>query len=420
METNKFAAELTAMGEKAKEASYKLSAMSTEDKNRFLTAMAENIEANAELIKSENKKDLIAGEKNGLSSAMLDRLKLDDERIAGMAQGIREVIQLDDPVGEKLSSIKRDNGLEINKVSVPIGVIGIIYESRPNVTVDSAVLCLKAGNAVFLRGGSEAINSNLILSKCLSDAGERSGMPKGAFQLLPWTDREAVSFMLKMDKYIDLIIPRGGEGLIRAVTNQSTIPVIKHYKGVCHLFVDESADIAMASEIAKNAKCQRPGVCNAIETLLVHKDLAETAIAELANSLIDEGVEIRGDENICKIVSTAKPATEDDWEEEYLNLTIAMKVVENAQGAVNHINKYGSGHSDSIVSTDAKSVQLFLNQVDSSTVYHNASTRFTDGSVFGMGAEIGISTDKLHARGPMGLKELTSYKYIVLGDGQIR
>ncbi len=408
------------MGEKAKEASYKLSAMSTEDKNRFLTAMAENIEANAELIKSENKKDLIAGEKNGLSSAMLDRLKLDDERIEGMAQGIREVIQLDDPVGEKLSSIKRDNGLEINKVSVPIGVIGIIYESRPNVTVDSAVLCLKAGNAVFLRGGSEAINSNLILSKCLSDAGERSGMPKGAFQLLPWTDREAVSFMLKMDKYIDLIIPRGGEGLIRAVTNQSTIPVIKHYKGVCHLFVDESADIAMASEIAKNAKCQRPGVCNAIETLLVHKDLAETAIAELANSLIDEGVEIRGDENICKIVSTAKPATEDDWEEEYLNLTIAMKVVENAQGAVNHINKYGSGHSDSIVSTDAKSVQLFLNQVDSSTVYHNASTRFTDGSVFGMGAEIGISTDKLHARGPMGLKELTSYKYIVLGDGQIR
>ncbi len=420
MEMNKFAAELTAMGEKAKEASYKLSAMSTEEKNRFLTAMAENIEANSELIKSENMKDLVAGEKNGLSPAMLDRLKLDDERIAGMAQGIREVIKLGDPVGEKLSSLKRDNGLEINKVSVPIGVIGIIYESRPNVTVDSAVLCLKAGNAVFLRGGSEAINSNLILSKCLSDAGESSGMPKGAFQLLPWTDREAVSFMLKMDKYIDLIIPRGGEGLIRAVTNQSTIPVIKHYKGVCHLFVDESADIAMASEIAKNAKCQRPGVCNAIETLLVHKDLAETAIAELANSLIAEGVEIRGDENICKIISVAKLATEDDWEEEYLNLTIAMKTVENAQGAVNHINKYGSGHSDSIVSSNAKSVELFLNQVDSSTVYHNASTRFTDGSVFGMGAEIGISTDKLHARGPMGLKELTSYKYIVLGDGQIR
>ncbi len=411
---------LLEMGEKAKIASYKLMAMNTDTKNDFLLEMAKVIEDSMDEIILENKKDLANGVANGLSEAMLDRLTLDKERIQAIADSVRDVIALEDPVAKNISTNIRPNGLQINKVSVPIGVIGIIYESRPNVTVDAAVLCLKAGNPVILRGGSEAINSNLILAKCLKRAGRNKGMPIGSVQLIPWSDRNAVSFMLKMDKYIDLIIPRGGEGLIRTVIEQSTIPVIKHYKGVCHLYVDSEADLNMAVEIAKNAKCQRPGVCNAIETLIIHKDIAKSAAPIIGETLAEEGVLLKGDSEFCKLFSDAIQTDENDWSEEYLNLTISIKIVDSIEEAIAHINQYGSGHSDAIVTNNAKRAELFLTTVDSSTVYHNASTRFTDGAEFGMGAEIGISTDKLHARGPMGLPELTTYKYVVNGTGQIR
>ena len=411
---------LNQMGEKALTASRALALLSPEAKNKCLLQMADAVIDSAKEIKEENRKDLKAGKAKGLSNAMLDRLELTDARIEGMAEGLRTVAALDDPVGKKLSSIVRPNGIKIDKISVPLGVIGIIFESRPNVTVDAAGLCLKAGNAVILRGGSEAIHSNLALAHCLNRAGILAGLPDGAVQLVPVTDRRAVGVMVKMDQYIDLVIPRGGEGLIRAVVEQATIPVIKHYKGVCHLYIDAEADIDMALQLAENAKCQRPGVCNAIETLLIDEKIADKFIPGFVKVMKDNNVELRGDEAFCKKVSSAKPATEDDYYTEYIDLILSVRIVPDVDAAIKHINHYGSHHSDAIVTENSENADKFIRSVDSSTVYHNASTRFTDGFEFGMGAEIGISTDKLHARGPMGLVELTSYKYIVHGSGQIR
>lgn len=413
----KIAATLEKMGEKAKLASQNLAKMPSNEKDHCLLAMADSIEKEREYLQFENKKDLKKGMENGLSAAMLDRLELTDERITAMAEGLRQVTTLEDPVGKKLSSIVRPNGLIIEKVSVPIGVIGIIYESRPNVTVDAAGLCLKAGNAVILRGGSEAFHSNQALAHCLNHSGI---IPEGAVQLIPWTNREAVTKMLKMDNYIDLIIPRGGEGLIRAVVEQSTIPVIKHYKGVCNIFVDDKCDEKMAMKIVENAKCQRPGVCNAVENLLIHKDIAANFAPAIAELLMAKGVELRGDKAFRKLVSAAKSASEQDWYEEFLDLILAVKIVDDLDDAISFINRYGSKHSDCIITDNKNHAERFMLEVDSSTVYVNASTRFTDGGEFGMGAEIGISTDKLHARGPMALPELCSYKYLVFGDGQTR
>lgn len=412
--------ELVAMCEKARLAAYGLSNMKSEDKNAALLAMAASMEKESKTILEANVKDLKNAEKNGLSKLMLDRLALDDKRIKSMTDGLRNVVSLEDPVGKILSSTIRPNGLRIEKVSVPIGVIAIVYEARPNVTVDSAGLCIKAGNAVILRGGSESINSNLALVHCLHRAGMSEGMPDGAVQLIPWTTREAINLMLKMDNYIDLVIPRGGEGLIRTVVEQSTIPVIKHYKGICHVYVDENCDTDMALKIMVNAKCQRPGVCNAAETLLINEKIAADFAPKIAGLLLEQNVELRGDSKFCKLVPEAKPATEEDWSTEYLDLILSVKVVHNLNAAIEHINYYGSKHSDAIVTNDTAAAERFLKEVDSAVVYVNASTRFTDGGEFGMGAEIGISTDKFHARGPMGLQELTSYKYLIYGNGQLR
>lgn len=409
---------LERMGSEAKAAARKLATATTAGKNSWLNAMADAIDANTALILAENSRDMEAGKANGLSAAMLDRLRLDEKRIKGISDGLRHVVTLPDPVGRRLDDIKRPNGLDIEKVSVPIGVIAIIYESRPNVTVDATGLCLKAGNAVILRGGSEALHSNLALAKLISDAGVKAGMPAGTIQMIPWTGHEAVSLMLKMNQYIDLVIPRGGERLIRAVVEQATMPVIKHYKGVCHTFVDESCDFDRACDIIENAKVQRPSACNAIETLLIHRNALAKFAPMIAKRL--SNVELHADETFRALVPSALPATEDDWTREYLDLKLAVRTVNSLEEAIAHINKYGSGHSDCILTDNPEHAEQFLNEVDSATVYVNASTRFTDGGEFGFGAEIGISTDKLHARGPMGLVELTSYKYKVRGSGQIR
>lgn len=409
---------LEQMGSMAKAAARKLAVAAPEDKNRWLTAMADAVDADAELIMRANQTDMENAKAAGLSPAMLDRLRLDEKRIKGISDGLRHVVTLPDPVGRRLDSIRRPNGLDIEKVSVPIGVIAIIYEARPNVTVDATGLCLKAGNAVILRGGSEAIHSNLALAKSISDAGVKAGMPEGTIQMIPWTGHDAVSLMLKMNQYIDLVIPRGGERLIRAVVEQATMPVIKHYKGVCHIFVDADCDLDRACDIIENAKCQRPGVCNALETLLIHKDILNRFAPMLAKRLAN--VEFHADDAFRALVPQALPATEDDWYREYLDLKLAVRTVGSLDEAIAHINQYGSGHSDCILTTDDAHAEQFLNEVDSATVYANASTRFTDGGEFGFGAEIGISTQKLHARGPMGLKELTTTKYIIYGNGQIR
>jgi glutamate-5-semialdehyde dehydrogenase len=408
------------IGEDALSACRELAKLSTRKKNAILEAMAEELDAQRTLIQEENAKDLAAGKVAGLSSAMLDRLELTDARLDAMIKGLRDVAVLNDPVGNEISTWNRPNGLEIKKMRVPIGVIGIIFESRPNVTCDAAALCFKTSNAVILRGGKEAIHSNMAIAKAMQKGGEAKGMPANAIQLIPTTDREAVKVMCQMTDYLDLIIPRGGEGLIQAVTEMSHVPVIKHYKGVCHTYIDAEADLTMAWKIAENAKCQRPGVCNAMETLLVHKDIAADFLPKMGEILENRGVELRGDETVCTHIASAKPATEDDWYEEYLEMILAIRVVDDVDAAVAHINKYGSGHSDAIVTKDEKAEKTFLSEVDSSSVYVNASTRFTDGAEFGMGAEIGISTDKLHARGPMGLEELTTYKFVIEGKGQIR
>lgn len=405
---------------KAREASRGLACLNSGTKNKALLLMADRLDTEAGLLKEENRKDIEAAESKGLSRAMVDRLLLNDQRITSMASGLREVAALPDPVGEVTRMWKRPNNLQIGKVRVPIGVIGIIYESRPNVTADAASLCLKAGNAVVLRGGSEAMHSNSAISRILSQSADDAGIPDGAIQFIDVPDREAVMHLLKMDRYVDLIIPRGGEGLIRTVCENSTIPVIKHDKGICHTYVDRYADLDMAEKICINAKCQRPGVCNAMETLLVHEEIAGSFLPRLGHALVKAGVEIRGCPRTRVLIPGCKEATEQDWSTEYNDLILSVRVVDSLEQAIGHITQYGSQHSEAIVTKDYAIARRFLTEVDAAAVYVNASTRFTDGYEFGLGAEIGISTNRLHARGPMGLEELTTYKFIIYGDGQIR
>ncbi len=408
------------LAETAKEASREIAWLSTDEKNAALLSMAGLLERRREEIEEANRKDLAAGEKAGLSAALLDRLRITPERLRAMADGLRDVAALDDPVGRVIDERIRPNGLVITRVRDPIGVIGIIYESRPNVTVDAAGLCLKSGNAVILRGGKEAIHSNLVLAGILRRAMEDTALPVDALQIVSVTDREVVGELLKMDQFIDLIIPRGGESLIRAVVEGSTIPVIKHYQGICHIYVAASADFEMALDIVENAKTQRPGVCNAVETLLVDKRIVDTFLPKVEVRLSGKGVELRGCDVARAILPGIKAAVEADWKEEYLDLILSVKVADGVAAAVEHINTYGSRHSDAIITGEEKEAEYFVRRVDSAAVYVNASTRFTDGGEFGLGAEIGISTDKLHARGPMGLEELTTYKYVIRGEGQIR
>ena len=404
----------------ARQASLKLASIGTNVKNRALLSMAEGLLKDADAIKEANKKDIKAAEGKGLSKAMLDRLAVSDKILKAMADGIKEVAQLPDPVGEITRMWKRPNGLLVGRMRIPLGVIGIIYEARPNVTADAAALCLKSGNAVILRGGSEAINSNLAIAKVLQEACKKEGIPETAIQVVPAIERDIMLEMLKLEEYIDLIIPRGGEGLIRFVAENSRIPVIKHYKGVCHIFVDESADLDMAENVCLNAKVQRPGVCNAMETLLVHKNIAKEFLPRMGKKYQDANVELRGCAETRKILSYAKSATEEDWYAEYLDLILSVRVVKDMDEAIKHIAKYGSLHTESIITKDYNNSQRFLREVNSSTVLVNASTRFSDGFELGLGAEIGISTTKIHAFGPMGLEELTTQKFIIYGDGQIR
>jgi glutamate-5-semialdehyde dehydrogenase len=404
----------------AKKAARFLGFESTTRKNNVLLRMAEALLEQKEFIQTENRKDLKAGEEKGLAAAMLDRLALTDNVIDSMIAGLHEVVALPDPVGEVDEMIRRPNGLMVGRMRIPLGVIGMIYESRPNVTVDAAALCLKAGNAVILRGGSEAIHSNLALAKVLKDALASEKINPAAVQVVPIADREAVNVLLSLEEQVDLIIPRGGEGLIRFVAQNSRIPVLKHYKGVCHVFVDRSADFGMAAGIVMNGKTQRPGVCNALETLLIHKDIAADFLPLIGNELKNAGVELRGCVVTKEVLTEVKDATEEDWYAEFLDLILAVKVVDDIDAAMEHIATYGSQHTEVIVTADYSNAQRFIKEVDASAVMVNASTRFSDGGQFGLGAEIGISTTKLHAYGPMGLKELTARKFIVYGDGQIR
>ena len=412
--------EILTIGSNAKIASRKLAKLSSKKKNIILEQMAQSIDNSREEIKFENTKDLTAGREAGLSSALIDRLELNDARIDSMIQGLQDVAVLNDPIGCEIAAWDRPNGLHIQKIRAPIGVIGIIFESRPNVTCDAAALCFKTSNAVILRGGKEAIHSNLAIAKALQEGGATKGLPPHAIQLVPTTDREAVREMCRMTKYLDLIIPRGGEGLIDAVTEMALVPVIKHYKGICHTYVDKEADLEMAWSISENAKCQRPGVCNAMETLLVHESIAMDFLPKMGEIFSNRNVEVRGDDKVCKIIPNISTANEDDWFTEYLEMIISIRIVKDVEEAIDHINYYGSGHSDAIITHNKDAEKIFLAEIDSSSVYVNASTRFTDGAEFGMGAEIGISTDKLHARGPMGLEELTTYKFVIEGKGQIK
>ena len=411
---------LISMGQKAKEASYELGVASPGQKNDALTFMAEElIKAKEEIIKA-NEIDRQNAIKKGITDALLDRLSLDDSRIEAMAQGLLDIVKLQDPVGEVTNMWQMPNGLQIGQKRVPIGVLGIIYESRPNVTSDAAGLCLKSGNAVILRGASDAINSNKAVAKALVAGIKRSGLPEYCVQLLEDTSRETATEMMRLNDYIDVLIPRGGAGLIKSVVQNATVPVIETGTGNCHIFVDETADLEMAKAIVLNAKVQRPGVCNAAEKLLVHEAVANEFLPTIVKALRENGVEVRGCEKAQAIVNDIKVIEEPEWHQEYLDLIIAVKVVKDVDEAIKHINKYISGHSESIVTESYKNSQKFLQRVDAAAVYVNASTRFTDGGEFGFGGEIGISTQKLHARGPMGLKELTTSKYIIFGDGQIR
>ncbi|ABW65900.1 glutamate-5-semialdehyde dehydrogenase [Desulfosudis oleivorans] len=404
----------------AKKAALAMATCPTDKKNQALLALADRLHKDAALIQAENKKDLEAAKATGLSSAMIDRLTVSDAVIASMADGLREVAALPDPVGAKSATWRRPNGLEVARMRIPLGVIGIIYESRPNVTVDAAGLCLKAGNTVILRGGSEALHSNRALAATISASLAESGLPETAVQVVPVADREAVTHLLAQEEYIDLIIPRGGEGLIRFVVQHSSIPVLKHYKGVCHVYVDQDADMEMARAICFNAKVQRPGVCNAMETLLVHRDAAQRFLPDMARQFADAGVALRGCAATRALLPGIETAEEADWYAEYLDLILAVKVVDSMDAAISHIATYGSSHTEVIVTNSYDRAMRFLAAVDSSVVLVNASTRFNDGGQLGLGAEIGISTSKLHAFGPMGLEELTTTKFIVLGNGQIR
>ena len=411
---------LISMGQKAKEASYELGIASAGQKNEALTFMAEElVKAKKEIIEA-NEIDRQNAIKKGITEALLDRLSLDDSRIEAMAQGLLDIVKLQDPVGEVTNMWQMPNGLQIGQKRVPIGVLGIIYESRPNVTSDAAGLCLKAGNAVILRGASDAINSNKAVAKALVKGIKRSGLPEDCVQLLEDTSRETATEMMRLNDYIDVLIPRGGAGLIKSVVQNATVPVIETGTGNCHIYVDETADFEMAKAIVLNAKVQRPGVCNAAEKLLVHETVANEFLPMIVKALRENGVEVRGCEKAQAIVNDIKVIEELEWHQEYLDLIIAVKVVKDVDEAIKHINKYNTGHSESIVTESYKNSQKFLQRVDAAAVYVNASTRFTDGGEFGFGGEIGISTQKLHARGPMGLKELTTSKYIIFGDGQIR
>ena len=422
--------QMTQLAQQAKAASRDLSRLTTADKNTCLLAMADALEKHATAIKAANALDMEVGTQMGLSTAMLDRLKLDDKRITAMAKGLREVAALPDPVGRVLDERVRPNGLKLRKISTPIGVVVIIYESRPNVTADAASLCFKSGNATILRGGKEALNSNLAIARIMIEAGKRTlaAFPDHAIQVVPTTDRDAIKELLSLTQYVDLCMPRGGEGLIRAVAECSKVPVIKHYKGVCHVYVDGEADLKMAEDIALNAKVQRPAVCNAMETLLVDRKVAGAFLPAIAQRLGEKKVQLRADAEAEAILksegrspnSEIRRATEQDWFTEYNDYILNVRVVDGVRQAIDHINHYGSAHSDSIVTRNEDRAMQFLGEVDSAAVYWNASTRFTDGGEFGMGAEIGISTDKIGARGPMGLEELTSYKWIGIGSGQVR
>ncbi len=411
---------ILSMARGAKEAARMLATCGTDKKNDALERIAQKLLDKKEAIKEENKKDLAYAEEQGISAAMIDRLTIKDSTIESMVSGLREVVQLPDPVGAVTKTWLRPNGLQVGKMRIPLGVIGIIYESRPNVTVDAASLCLKSGNAVILRGGSEALHSNLILSSIIQEALGEAGLPEAAAQVVPVRDRSAVNALLEQEEFIDLIIPRGGEGLIRFVVEHSRIPVLKHYKGVCHVYVDNGADLDMAESICFNAKVQRPGVCNAMETLLVHSEIAETFLPRMADSFKKAGVKLKGCPSTCRILPEIQQAEESDWPAEYLDLVLAIRVVQDMDEAMKHIARYGSDHTESIVTSDYARANRFIREVDSSVVLVNASTRFNDGGQLGLGAEIGISTSKLHAFGPMGLEELTGTKFIVFGNGQIR
>ncbi len=412
--------EITAIARAAREASYALAGVSSDTKNDVLLDMAEALRDNSAQILSANRKDVKKAKSARVSAALVDRLALNEKRIEGMSAALQDIARLEDPVGEVLRAWRVPSGLWIHKVRVPIGVIAIIYEARPNVTADCAGLCFKSGNSVILRGGSDALNSNMAIYDCLRKVAAGYHLPDGVISLVTTTDRQAVDFLLTLKDEIALVMPRGGEGLINHVVEKSRIPVIKHYQGICHVYVDEWADLNMAEEVCFNAKVQRPGVCNAMECMLVHKDTAARFLPSMLKRFKHAGVQIRGCETTRRIFRDARPASEKDYHTEYLDLILSVKVVDDLPAAVNHINRYGSHHSDSIVTENYDNALHFLRQVDSACVYVNASTRFTDGGQFGMGAEIGISTDKIHARGPMALEELTTYKYMVFGNGQIR
>ena len=408
------------MGQGAKKAARAVANAPTPAKNQALLQAAARLRQDTGILLAANLQDLEAGRKNGLSAALLDRLTLTEARIDAMAKGLELIVDLPDPVGETIAMWRRPNGLEIGQVRVPLGVVGVIYESRPNVTADAAGLCLKAGNAVILKGGSEAFRTNAAIVDVLTAAAVAAGLPEAVIQFVRSTDRQAVALLLKQDRYVDVIIPRGGEELIRAVTERSAIPVIQHFSGICHTYVDARADLDKAARICFNAKVQRPWVCNAMENLLVHEDVAAQFLPAFIADLEKAGVEVRGCERTCLLAPHIKAATDEDWRTEYLDLVLAIKIVGSLDEALEFINTNGSGLADAIVSEDYSQVRRFLREVDSATVYANASTRFTDGYEFGFGAEVGISTNRLHARGPMGLRELTTYKYVIYGSGQVR
>jgi glutamate-5-semialdehyde dehydrogenase len=413
-------ATIQSMAKAARTASHAIARCRSDKKNEALLKLADIIGESASAIQAENKKDLERAGKLGISDAMIDRLMITDSTVESMAKGLREVVRLEDPVGAMSNTRLRPNGLQVARMSIPLGVIGIIYESRPNVTIDAAGLCLKAGNAVILRGGSEALHSNQALAGLIGLALRETDLPPDIVQVVPMRDRSAVTTLLKQEEYIDLIIPRGGEGLIRFVVSNSSIPVLKHYKGVCHVYVDQGADLKMAEEICFNAKVQRPGVCNAMETLLVHRSVANTFLTAMKDRFGEAGVEIHGCPDTRCIITEANLATKDDWLAEYLDLVLAVKVVDNIDQAIEHIALYSSNHTEAIVTSDYERARRFIRDVDSSVVLVNASTRFNDGGQLGLGAEIGISTSKLHAFGPMGVEELTTKKFVVFGEGQIR
>ena len=417
---DEWAEEAGAIGRRARAAGRALSAAGSSAKNAALKAMAEGLRAAADRILKENAADLAAGREARLSAALLDRLTLTANRIEKMARSLEEILELPDPVGETIDGHLRPSGLDVRRVRVPLGVLLVIYESRPNVTSDVAGLALKSSNAVILRGGKEALRSNLAIHKVLAKAAAGQGLPADAVQMIENPDRDFLGALLRQERFIDVVIPRGGEALIRAVARQSTIPVIKHYKGVCHVYVDELGDLDMAEAVCFNAKVQRPATCNAMETMLVHKNVAARFLPRICRRLAEAGVELRGDEQTRRFWPDAKPATEEDWYAEYLDLILAIRVVDDIQEAIDHIAQYGSNHTDAIISEDIRRVQQFVRDVDSSSVMVNTSTRFSDGGEYGLGAEVGISTDKLHARGPMGAEDLTTYKWVVYGNGQLR